>query len=463
MANFSLRRHAPSAAATLVAAACAASALSSTSPAVATPSQAPRGQVVGQAVEGRNYSDSDIAGILSVLRTYPQWVQAPTLKNWLDEARNQGRPARQADILRAFDVARHIGWVMPGDVERVLWVHFDSQTAPAPSPAPAPTTPVAPAPAPLPALTPGGTAFPQRIFADGSFWYRKLPNNAPLDTGWQGIADAMRIQTSDGMRAMVNTEHFSAPLFVARNSDAVTTVQWRDCRGDGEPVPGMREGLANVHVPAGFGPAGGEDGEAVVYNADTGRYTEFSRLQRGNDGVWSACGGGNLTNARSTDGIMPKPFGSAASGLPYAGGAILPEELRAGHIPHVVGIALPYAKPGQYSWPAWQTDGRNPQGIAAPMQGQLLRLPADLDIDSLNLHPVARTIAKAAQEYGLVVWDTAGAVSFRAQNPKSLPANPYPSLFVGGDGWTALHGRPQLGEKPFPFDKLQAVAPNYGR
>jgi hypothetical protein len=67
------------------------------------------------------------------------------------------------------------------------------------------------------------------------------------------------------------------------------------------------------------------------------------------------------------------------------------------------------------------------------------------------MHQVGKTIAKAAQKYGFVVWDTAETTSIRAKNPKSytqlgLP-DPYPKLFEPKNQWTVLDG--------FPWDKLQ--------
>ena len=51
------------------------------------------------------------------------------------------------------------------------------------------------------------------------------------------------------------------------------------------------------------------------------------------------------------------------------------------------------------------------------------------------LHLVAKTIAKAAQTYGFVVWDKGGAIGLRMQNAKTYTAlgqpNPYIALFNG--------------------------------
>ncbi len=75
------------------------------------------------------------------------------------------------------------------------------------------------------------------------------------------------------------------------------------------------------------------------------------------------------------------------------------------------------------------------------------------------MHPIGKIIAKAAQKYGLVVWDKARGISLRAQNPKSYTklgqADPYPALFKGTPTYALLIG--------FPWERLQFLPMNYGK
>ncbi len=48
----------------------------------------------------------------------------------------------------------------------------------------------------------------------------------------------------------------------------------------------------------------------------------------------------------------------------------------------------------------------------------------NIDIASLNLPPIDRMLAQAAQTYGIVVRDQGGAVTFYGQDPVNLPTNP---------------------------------------
>ncbi|MEZ5081520.1 MAG: hypothetical protein R2878_12870 [Thermoleophilia bacterium] len=49
--------------------------------------------------------------------------------------------------------------------------------------------------------------------------------------------------------------------------------------------------------------------------------------------------------------------------------------------------------------------------------GSRFRLDPAVDVDALNLHPFVALLAHAAQEHGLVLRDTAGAVVLYAEDP----------------------------------------------
>ena len=82
-----------------------------------------------------------------------------------------------------------------------------------------------------------------------------------------------------------------------------------------------------------------------------------------------------------------------------------------------------------------------------------------LDIEGLKMHPIGKIIARAAQKYGFVVWDKAGAISLRAQNPKSYTKlgqdDPYTALFAKTPAYAILSG--------MPWDKLQFLPMDYGK
>ncbi|WP_286961588.1 MULTISPECIES: hypothetical protein [Arsenicicoccus] len=307
---------------------------------------------------------------------------------------------------------------------------------------------------------------PHRVFAPSSFWYSRLPASTPTDPRSSAIVRDLRAAAVEHGRpglpnVTLNTHDYTPPLVTTTPSDPVHDVRAAPgCRLH----PRVAESLRGLRIPDDLRPAGGSDHEAALHDPATDRYTDLWRLTRGADGSWTACGGGSIQAASRSDGVFPFPIGTTATGLPFAGGIIRADELRRGRIDHVVGVAVPYAAAAPaHSWPAVRSDGRNPRGQVVLRQGQRLRLPADLDVDSLGLTPTARTIARAAQEYGLIVWDTSGAVSFRAENASAFSGDPYPGLLRVGSGWEALNGSGDGRHQPFPLDRLEVLPVDYGR
>lgn len=305
---------------------------------------------------------------------------------------------------------------------------------------------------------------PHRLFAADSFWYQRLPGNAPIAANSaRAIARIMRTGggAADGAPPMtINTHAYTPPLVVARNSDPTVTFRWTNCGGLPDDGGLIAHHLSRLHVPADARPAKGTDAEMSIYNVDTGQYTDTWQTARDGSG-WSACWGGTIPDAARSEGVFPAPFGTTASGLALEPGTIKAEELEQGHIDHVVGVILPMgAIDNRVSRPATRTDG-TATGDDTVSEGQLLRLPPDLDLDSLELSPVAATLARAAQEYGLIVWDRSDRVTFRAENATGLRVDPYPALLQGRNAAEALRGDTGSGQQAFPFDRLQVIERDY--
>jgi hypothetical protein len=106
-----------------------------------------------------------------------------------------------------------------------------------------------------------------------------------------------------------------------------------------------------------------------------------------------------------------------------------------------------------YSWPAQRTDGASSDPNAIP-EGARFRLDPKLDIDGLDLPPMTRMIAKAAQRYGMIVRDQTGhAISLFAENDAQYgTTNPYTGTngFFGGP-----YPNPVL--QAFPWDRLELL------
>lgn len=216
-----------------------------------------------------------------------------------------------------------------------------------------------------------------------------------------------------------------------------------------------------MRIPDGANQSAGTDGQLVVFNAGTGWYVDLWQAFK-LEGKWHACWGGSIANSYESDGVFPAPSGVSASGLALEPYTVKVAELRAGRIDHAIGIQLPPEVLDRYvSKPATRTDGNRPRGDNTISEGQLLRLPADLDIDALNLHPVATIIAKAVQEHGFMVADGSTGINISLENASTFATDPYPALIGKADSYNVMWGGRNWQYGAFPFDKLQAVQRDY--
>ena len=300
-----------------------------------------------------------------------------------------------------------------------------------------------------------------QVFAPDSFWYSPIPKEVQLHANSAAfVSDFLRQKKSYYGNVNINTRSYASPVYVVGANAPVTQVAEWDCQKKKFKDKNLAQQWSAVPIPLHAAPADGTDKEMTIYQPSTGTIWEFWQARK-IYGQWQACWGGRLTNANKSDGTFPKHYGTTATSLPFIGGQITAEELRRGEIRHVIGISLVEAEHFNVkSWPAHRSDGYNPTKVPNRIpEGLRFRLNPDVNVDTLNMHPVGKIIAKAAQKYGFVVWDKAGAISIRAQNPKSYTAlgqaDPYPALFKGTSSSAILDG--------FPWDQLQFLPKDYGK
>lgn len=300
-----------------------------------------------------------------------------------------------------------------------------------------------------------------KIFSPESFWYTAIPRSVELHENSEAfVAEFLRQKSTYYGTVTINTTSYASPVYYV-DADVPTTqvVEW-NCQNKKNKDENLAEQWSAVPVPAFALPADGTDAEMSIYQASTDTLWEFWKARK-IDGQWQACWGGRKSNASKSDGVFDQFYGATATSLPFIGGQITAEELTRGEIKHVIGISLVDIENAKlFSWPAHRSDGYNPNNLPTRIpEGLRFRLDPSVNVDALKMHPVGKIIAKAAQVYGFVVWDKAGAISLRAQNPYSYTAlgqpNPYNSLFSSTPRYAILNG--------FPWDRLQFLPMNYGK
>jgi hypothetical protein len=319
---------------------------------------------------------------------------------------------------------------------------------------------------------------PGREFAADSVVYRRLAPDAAIDPHsslW--VADLQR-QANAVPAASVNIRRFAPPLYVVPADQPTVRVaaaraaepEWRS--------PDLQRLWEAVPLPTDFRPADGTDKEAIVYQPATGRYWEFWLTEKTGRDVhdsagrtvpeWRAAWGGRIDDLAANPGYFVTgadgiTYGTAATGLVLLGGLITIADQRRGTIDHAVHFAIPHSRERSvWAFPAQRSDGQDPSDTAIP-QGTTFRLPADLDLDALDMDPYARMIARAVQAHGMILRDTAGSVVFYAENPAAqFAVDPY----TGPGGILKCpNGQPDWRCAPtssarlrgFPWDRLQAL------
>jgi hypothetical protein len=350
-------------------------------------------------------------------------------------------------------------------------------------------------PPPLPGTPQSITIQPGRDFAADSYVHQPLGPNAPLHPKsaiW--VADLIRQINHPNYYGIagVNTHHHTPPIYIVGPDTPTVHIKaiWQKELGPVEPDwhAVIQNDFLAVPLPADFYPALGDDLEAVVCQPSTGQYWEFIGLRktgarvRNSAGVeveeWGTYWGGKIDNLATNSGYYePRPDGTLAgrqaTGLPDLAGILTIEEQRAGIVNHALHLAIPEASSQYFVYPAQRTDGAFARRDAIP-EGALFQLPANLNLDAIDMDPYARMLAKAVQKYGLYISDTGGAVVFRAENPAGRYAvDPYygeggimrcPENYTADNApqecWPAGTVKGGIGRlRGFPWNKLQALKP----
>ena len=290
-------------------------------------------------------------------------------------------------------------------------------------------------------------------FSPKSVWNARLSDDAPRARNSDQIAGTLSREIArerkDRSGPWLNTTQYGVALYTVSKQQPAVPVQVDD------PNATLRSAMSRIPIPDDAKPARGADGHLVVWQPSTDTMWELYRAKRAGAG-WTAAYGGTMRDVsrsrgaytdREADGkvIEQEGWGATATSLPLLGGLITPTDLERDSIDHALALGVPDLS-SKFVAPARRTDGRSSDPAAIPA-GARFRLPADLDLDDLELSEFGRQVAEAAQRYGIVVRDTAGNVTFYGQSN----SNAYRDALEGAMPVDALDG--------FPWDRLEVVEP----
>ena len=295
----------------------------------------------------------------------------------------------------------------------------------------------------------GGATWPGRPFSATSFWNRPLGIHAPLASRSRAYVNEL-VRQVRAYGPWLNNTSYSVPVYVVGPSVRrvkVTLDTWG---------PDLQAEFDAVPIPASAQSAVGGDAQMTVWQPSTDRMWEFWQM-RFVHGRWHARWGGEMGDVSHSSGYFTHygqtaNWGATATGLPLLGGLVTFADLRRGSINHALAISLVETEPDDWSWPAQRTDGYVFQKRSGEIpEGMRFRLDPRIDVSELHLPRIDAMLARAAQRYGIVVRDKAGAVVFYGQDPVAGMPNPWPDAF--DDQW------PNHVLDAFPWGDLQALRP----
>jgi len=301
----------------------------------------------------------------------------------------------------------------------------------------------------------GGNGIPSQWFSKNSAWNALLPNNAPLNPKSAELVTALVNQVKK-YGPWINWVQYSVPVYTVPSTQPFVRVNLTN-PSESQCVEELRQAFERVPLPNGADPAAGTDKHLVVWQPETNTMWEFWAMEKNSSGAWESRWGGKMDNVTSNPGFYTRPctaWGGTATSLPLVGGLMMIDEIKAGSVEHALPLAVVETLKGVIIPPAERSDGWSTNPDAIP-EGTRFRLPADLDIPSLNLNPFGQIMAIALQKYGGLVRDTAGAVvgAYCEPPPKGQP-DPYegPNGFFKGSSPDKI-----LSLQNFPWDKMQVV------
>ncbi len=303
------------------------------------------------------------------------------------------------------------------------------------------------------------------LFSSESIFNTPLPSDPDIDPQSNLYLEGL----IRSQQFVVQVGQFSATVFFADSNTPVTDVSlpcgefWElgIAQIASVPVPDWSTPANDVdggdEPPVGCGEESGQDNFLIVLDLENRCEYDFWQARMENDS-WVA----SFATAFNMDGpgIHPNGLSSRGSGLAFLGGVIWPDELSSGQINHPLAFSYEFPKANGPVSPATDSDGISTEAFALP-EGARIQLDPTLDLDTLGLNDYEKTIARAMQEYGLILVDRGGAgpVGLYAIDPDSVNVNPYEAIW-GIDDFITLSNL-DISSLPFRVLQLPAQQTNY--
>ena len=251
----------------------------------------------------------------------------------------------------------------------------------------------------------------KRFFNEESFWNQPIPKNVEIDPQSDHYISLLKKDHS-GQNFGINLHNYTIPIYEVDSTTPLIKV-------GNYPGSDFRHhpdfDSMGVPVPLGFKPSPGSDQHATIIDWNRKLAWDMFKVEQDSTGQWVACtgvivpldGNGvfNKEDFKVMDDESIHQYGpSRAAGVPSFAGTIMYDEILAGEIRHKLSCALRFVALKEYVYPAIWTDGNFKGGIP---EGSVIQLDPSLDLTRFDLLPGEIAVAKALQQFGMVVVDFA--------------------------------------------------------
>jgi hypothetical protein len=234
---------------------------------------------------------------------------------------------------------------------------------------------------------------PKRFFSDTSFWNQPIPAKPEIDPRSAGWIELLKTDREHNFG--VNATRFTIPVYEVDKQGP----------GFGNDVPIPDEALSDAQSDAHL---------ALIDRKNNLAWDMwYARKRNGkwysNTGMKYPLDGPGVFERKQfaiKTGESIHQYGPGrAAGVPIIAGLIMYDEALSGAIEHKIAGATSFVGYREFCFPATWTDGPYKGGIP---EGAIIQLDPKLDLDQFDLTPVEKTIARALQNYGMVLVDYAG-------------------------------------------------------
>lgn len=257
-------------------------------------------------------------------------------------------------------------------------------------------------------------------YSQTSIWNTPIGPSPKYDPSSQAMIASLEL--SNGGRIITAGDSFNYPVYFVDADTPRWDVSCRihRCRVHTSEGGIRTDTLEDIPIPPDARPSADSDARMIIIDRDTYAEYDFWRVQRLETG-WTA-GGVSAYNLLWNG--TPVPGISRGSGIPSYAGLLRPWEIRQGRIEHALAFGYTETAEKKCAFPASKTDGKSTLPFAIPEGARLQLDPSltDADFDQMGLDETGKIIARALQEYGMILVDTSGSFKIYVED---LINNPY--------------------------------------